>query len=786
MDIIGNTWDNCLLFRDFVSIKIENYLDHKCVDYICSLGEKAYKVAIPTLIGSNFLILSKIVFNRWNSRKVNSDNAHGNIAPYDYMQLVFFVIFISLYSFMDVKLKNIYNEDEIYFSYTMDNVYRSNEKFSSAPLIVEFLIENDSDFKQFTSFIIEKRISNIFISTSSLSSLERANKIDNFFNFIRNQKSNGSQINIFTDIEFQYGDISCLNQMALASTRSLETIYNMSYEHALRLRDRYCVDYILGPVLDRKFSTSDQTISSRSFGQDIKLIKQASIALILGYQDAGINCIPKHFPGHPQNLYRNDDPHFRVYMTKYSDQGLKVNASPFDFVYRFPSIKVNSFLTDHIIIPSITSAYPYTIYFSDDDNASGLSLAKNKFSNAQDEIYFISDDLVMLLSGALAQKDAITDKTNINLTRLSSEVKKHLTDLESIYEMYDLSYDNVSDTLSVLARSSLLAGHSLVLIRSQKPTSVEKILDKLMKMIHDPQYSHRFTRAIERNKRFCNQELSSKSYNFYSILSTQNLLSPFIKLSTSTKLDNVKIRTILESKVFYVSSCYLRDDIVELFSQDYIYNSLKFSDINIFTSNFGKSKQDIIVKNLNLYLNNNRNYDYYIFVLCYDWQSELLKELIKHLKNESKMDKLILFIAHTPDYLFSIYNKESTIPYEILHSSHVISIFSNSIAVLSEFKHMIRYLDITFGEIGNLPNVTVDIPNYFHNSYDINLFAPSVVFEKMFYSKTTSSFVKNNQLIICIILLQLIFLFLYTIIRNWSKLSQLRCTCKKNIHSDAV
>ena len=31
------------------------------------------------------------------------------------------------------------------------------KKFSSAPLIVEFLIENDSDFKQFTSFYYRKK-----------------------------------------------------------------------------------------------------------------------------------------------------------------------------------------------------------------------------------------------------------------------------------------------------------------------------------------------------------------------------------------------------------------------------------------------------------------------------------------------------------------------------------------------------------------------------------------------------------------------------------------------------
>ncbi len=112
--------------------------------------------------------------------------------------------------------------------------------------------------------------------------------------------------------------------------------------------------------------------------------------------------------------------------------------------------------------------------------------------------------------------------------------------------------------------------------------------------------------------------------------------------------------------------------------------------------------------------------------------------------------------------MFLLYKNNSEIIYDILHNSHVISIFSNSIAVFNTLQYLICNTETTFGNLRNISNVTIDIPSYFHNYYgDDDLFASNAIFNKLFYPHIYSSIIKNNILVIVCFVSQSLILIIH-------------------------
>ncbi|MDR3088287.1 MAG: hypothetical protein LBU39_00505 [Desulfobulbaceae bacterium] len=667
---------------------------------------------------------------------------------------------VCYFSFNRIMIPS-YEDDLIYF--VNKKWAKENQQYSKLPLVVEFIIENENDLEGFKEIIINGDVLNIFISQQSIYALEQCKLLDDFLFFIKNQKEK-TGIKIFADIEFQYKDISLLDQSALASSRSLPFIYKMAYDFAIKLKNNYYIDYILGPVLDRRISLSDQTIGRRSFGHDHRIVALSALAAILGFQDANVVCIPKHFPGYPQNTYRNDNTHIKLNMTRYIDHGLQMNAAPFSYVYSHPALDIGGLLTDFIIIPSISSYLPYSLYHTMSMTNSGVYVARERFSTITSDAVFITDDIMMLLYGAIDNpKRSITKNSRLSIEKLHGEIKNHILKNMQYFTNKKFDLDNVSDVVGLLSRSALLSGNSLVLIRSQNPSSVQRTVTSLYYLALEDSFWRRITDVNEKLISFYRKKI--KNHNNYSLHDdVGNMSMPFLKLSSSSFIDYLKLSSLRDGGNFcYFSSCLGRDDIAPVFNIPQIINNTKAQQFNIYTASYGDGNKSKIAKSFAEHLRRT-NYEYYIFVLSHDWQADSLNALVEFLNANNCTNKLILFVAEGPDYLSYLSRNFTFDILDLMHTANIYCIFSNSYSVYSILDLSIKRDDLSFGNFQKITNTTIDLPNYFHNNYSDSNFKTNKSFDKIINPLQFSSIITNYNIIMhlypaYLILLLLSFLF---------------------------
>lgn len=144
------------------------------------------------------------------------------------------------------------------------------------------------------------------------------------------------------------------------------------------------VNLNLAPVLDVNNNPKNPVIGPRSFGDDPLTVSELGAAAIQGYQQAGLLCTAKHWPGHGNT---EKDSHLE----------LPVIFSPLEELQRcelLPFRKVadcvDVIMTAHLMVPAIDPSTCITL------SARAISLLRSHFSGV-----ILSDSLTM--SGVLGQ-----------------------------------------------------------------------------------------------------------------------------------------------------------------------------------------------------------------------------------------------------------------------------------------------------------------------------------------------------------------------------------------------
>ena len=134
--------------------------------------------------------------------------------------------------------------------------------------------------------------------------------------------------------------------MMMAATRNEDQVATLAYLAGLELK-RAGVHINFSPVLDVNSNPNNPIIGVRSFGSDPKNVTNMGLALMDGFNTAGIVSIVKHFPGHGDTA---QDSHYQVPVVKLSDKQLRtVHLSPFVQAIKHGA---QGIMTGHVIYPA--------------------------------------------------------------------------------------------------------------------------------------------------------------------------------------------------------------------------------------------------------------------------------------------------------------------------------------------------------------------------------------------------------------------------------------------------
>jgi len=611
-------------------------------------------------------------------------------------------------------------------------------------IIIEPSIVTRDDLKRLKEIIERYEEINLFIGQTILMTMQNESVRNEFIQYI---KDNKNKISVYADIEFTYGNTGMLSQMALSASLSHSLIYKECHGFAKDLKNNYGVDYIFGPVLDRRTSNAESTIGARSFGQHIELLEENSFICTLAFQNAGVQAIPKHFPGHPQIFGRDINPHVGNFSTQYANESLANNALPFIRLSRNPFIKSQIFMTDHIAIASLDKDLPYSIYFDIENKKFGINEAKKIFLtdalNRDSEFYFITDDLNMLIRGQQdtdKARESITSKTKIS-TSINASVAKHIAEQAKNFQGID--YTNAIEALAILARSALLAGHNMILIRGMSTDGIDFFSSKFSTIIASERkiLQDSLKPRIMPTVNVPNDNLDTTRYPFSIIHVPNNSMLNF----TFNRLLNNK------DEIFYMSSCISRDDIASAFglvNDDLTIRSDLFSDhlVILKDATLGeepKNREKKIEKILS-----NKNFEYYIIALSNRGSIRYFDVVFQFLHKNKKLDRMLVFLCNTPDILSSnqLYGLVFDKKYGNIYSlSNYFCFYENSYRIKQYIKDAInnnKRLGDVFHGIQSIP---IDIPNYYLGRYNRNIIEKQDDIDSLINIENHSAILKDEM-----------------------------------------
>jgi Beta-glucosidase-related glycosidases len=331
---------------------------------------------------------------------------------------------------------------------TNHNEKQANQETSwQNGIIFGFEIDSPSDIADIQTKISRYNIRNIFIPHLLAQRLSKKNPPlwNSYIEMLKKAKKE-YHVKIYIDLEAYFFDQVGLEfppQAVLSMAYTPEEVYLLSRQYGTALKERMLVDYILGPVLDRKISPRDSLIEARSFSNNYEKIYIYASAMIAGFHDAGIVCIAKHFPGHPQVEIAPNNSHSKSF-SFYSDQEIRNSSNIYIKLYDNENIKLRAILPDPVIIPAINSEKPFTIIpngvseFLDNDEAYGSSKLKNTL--------VVSDAITMVMG-------------KYNEVRTNAQSNEQA---QFIQDMCDSTIDLFN------------AGHDLVLTLEIKPDKIDE------------------------------------------------------------------------------------------------------------------------------------------------------------------------------------------------------------------------------------------------------------------------------------------------------------------------
>lgn len=135
--------------------------------------------------------------------------------------------------------------------------------------------------------------------------------------------------------------------MMLSAAQDEEGAASLAYLAGLELR-RAGVHINFSPVLDVNSNPHNPIIGVRSFGADPANVTKMGLALINGFEAAGVISIVKHFPGHGDT---SEDSHYNVPVVKADYARLrKIHLEPF---WQAVRAGVRGVMTGHVLYPAL-------------------------------------------------------------------------------------------------------------------------------------------------------------------------------------------------------------------------------------------------------------------------------------------------------------------------------------------------------------------------------------------------------------------------------------------------
>lgn len=135
--------------------------------------------------------------------------------------------------------------------------------------------------------------------------------------------------------------------MMLSAAQDEEGAASLAYLAGLELR-RAGVHINFSPVLDVNSNPHNPIIGVRSFGADPANVTKMGLALINGFEAAGVISIVKHFPGHGDT---SEDSHYNVPVVKADYAQLrKIHLEPF---WQAVRAGVRGVMTGHVLYPAL-------------------------------------------------------------------------------------------------------------------------------------------------------------------------------------------------------------------------------------------------------------------------------------------------------------------------------------------------------------------------------------------------------------------------------------------------
>ena len=135
--------------------------------------------------------------------------------------------------------------------------------------------------------------------------------------------------------------------MMLSAAQDEEGAASLAYLAGLELR-RAGVHINFSPVLDVNSNPHNPIIGVRSFGADPANVTKMGLALINGFEAAGVISIVKHFPGHGDT---SEDSHYNVPVVKADYAQLrKIHLEPF---WQAVRARVRGVMTGHVLYPAL-------------------------------------------------------------------------------------------------------------------------------------------------------------------------------------------------------------------------------------------------------------------------------------------------------------------------------------------------------------------------------------------------------------------------------------------------
>ena len=201
-------------------------------------------------------------------------------------------------------------------------------------------------------------------------------------NVVKNEIYFGNDYFTYTPAYITGGGVHFPPLMAIGATRSEDFAYLMGKITAAEAKS-IGINFNFAPVLDINNNPDNPIVNTRSFGEDIELVKKLGVAYIRGVQDEGVLATAKHFPGHGDT---DIDSHIDLAVLNFDMTRLeKIEFQPF-----VEAVKagVKAVMSAHVALPEITGTdLPATL---SEDILTGILRNKMNFNGL-----IVTDAMVM-------------------------------------------------------------------------------------------------------------------------------------------------------------------------------------------------------------------------------------------------------------------------------------------------------------------------------------------------------------------------------------------------------